>query len=183
MMRKILTALSKYSAGEVIKKPVWVWQHSQNFPTPPRPVANEQVCDVTLKNGMIEMQRWGDAEMKLAVQSDKRSTTLRLFFSKEIEEIDGEIDEEEGLITNMPTSHGRVHFAHETCNEVGHAKDRNSISSFSVFETATAMTQLRFTGSPWTEEETRKHLESIVEFHRTITSSIDFSVQEKENQN
>ena len=167
MMRKILTALSKYNGGEHVKKPVWVWQHSLKFPHPPKPVLDEQVCDVVVKNEMIEMQKWGDAMMPFTMLPDKRSTTLRLFFSAELEEF----EEEDGdIITNMPSPEGRVSFSHETVKE------------FSVFETATALTQLKFTGSPWSEDETRKHLESILEFHRVVTENIDFSIQEKENE-
>ena len=51
----------------------------------------------------------------------------------------------------------------------------------SSFETATAATQLKFTGVPWTPEQVKDQMQKIMEFHRTIAETVDFDKQEKEN--
>ena len=168
MQKKILTALSKYSAGEQVKKPVWIWQHSASFPKPPRPVNSENICEIVLKNDLIEMQSWKSAESPFVPQADRKVTTMRLFFCSELEEFDEEDDED--VITNMPSSYKRVGF--EACE---------TMTQFDAFETATALTQLKFTGVPWTEEETRKHLDAIMSFHSTIASTLNFDAQEEKN--
>ena len=88
-----MTALSKYAAGQLVEKPIWIWQHSADFPKPPRPVNSSKICEVVVKNGLIEMQSWKDADAPFVPQSDRKSTTLRLFFSSELEEVDDDEDE------------------------------------------------------------------------------------------